>query len=66
MRSPAHGKGHEVKGPSRQRQVEPEGSLAKSARASVPKPESACLTALCFSPALLTLYGGAIPHHLSL
>ena len=29
------------------------------------KPESACLTALCLSPILLTLQG-AIPHHLSL
>ena len=29
-----------------------------------PKPESACLTALCLSPILLTLQG-AIPHHLS-
>ena len=26
-----------------------------------PKPESACLTALCFSPTLLTLYGGLSP-----
>ena len=31
-----------------------------------PKPESACLTALCFPPILLTLQGAAIPNHLSL
>ena len=30
-----------------------------------PKPESACLTALCFSLTLLTLTG-AVPHHLPL
>ena len=30
-----------------------------------PKPEFACLAALCLSPILLTLWG-AIPHHLSL
>ena len=30
-----------------------------------PKPESAYLTALCFPPTLLTLWG-AIPHHTSL
>ena len=31
-----------------------------------PKPESACLTALCFSPTFLTLTGGCPPHHLFL
>ena len=36
-RSPAHGKGHEVKGPDRQRRVGPYGSLAVSACASAPK-----------------------------
>ena len=37
MRSPTRGKGHEVKGPDRQRRVGPYGSLTKSARASAPK-----------------------------
>ena len=30
----------------------------ESARASIPKPESVCLTILCLSPTLLTLTGG--------
>ena len=30
----------------------------ESAQASIPKPESVCLTILCLSPTLLTLTGG--------
>ena len=44
--------------------IRPQGSPGLS-QAFTPKPESACLTALCFPPTLLTLLG-TVPHHLSL
>ena len=64
MGNPTLGKGLR-KGPDMQRQDQASGVPPDFLEHLPPKPESACLTALCFSLTLLTLTG-AIRHHLSL
>ena len=60
-RSPTRGKGHEVKGSDRQSESGLKGASLDFLEHLPPKPESACLTALCFSPTFLTLTGGCPP-----
>ena len=64
MGNPTRGKGLR-KGPDMQRQDQASGVPPDFLEHLPPKPESACLTTLCFSLTLLTLTG-AIPDHLSL
>ena len=54
-RSPARGKGHEVKGSDRQSESGLKGASLDFLEHLPPKPESACRTALCFSLMLPTL-----------
>ena len=64
MGNPTRGKGLR-KGPDMQRQDQASGVPPDFLEHLPPKPESACLTALCFSLTLLTLTG-TVPHHLPL
>ena len=54
-----------LRGPTGKGELDLKGALLSFLDHLPPKPESACLTALCFLLTLLTLTG-AVPHHLPL